>query len=508
MIPQRAVPVAPFYIGAGALEHLRQPGRLHFALVLLQRIQLPQGPTGLKQRCAEARGKLSKRLTLCHRPRRGHTVEIEGWNEMRVHGVGRGRRQVQLPHLLAHIPRDELNGRLHFRNHAFRFFDALHAALTEPFVLGNGADGVDVLLEVPGKEFAVAAYAALQVDKVVGVADGADALRDRLALRGEALVFLASRVHFLLHLRQARCPLWGATWAGLLRLLVGVEQVLVHPLARFFRLGGRSLFGGHGGCDGFAQLMLHMEEVRRVMCPEVVGNIREQPRGFITGRLNHLAVETRKGWRHQLIPRVLIPCWGGVLQHNVVALGVYPHQAQTARQRFIQRHRHLFRRHLVRQTCAFFLAVRHHRFFNVAVDLLLRPIGRADKPIEARELQQQTHQANPTGTNLNTHHVECDDEPMQEGETGNTLEKRHDRGTGIEAVLVRAPRLQRTAGHVQPLGRLTLGDTLGVQLTIPCKQVRAFDARPALVTILIATLLVLDYRCHSYLPYRSLYHVR
>ena len=79
---------------------------------------------------------------------------------MRVHGVGRGRRQVQLPHLLAHIPRDERNGRLHFRNHAFRFFDALHAALTEPFVLGNGADGVDVLLEVPGKEFAVAAYAA------------------------------------------------------------------------------------------------------------------------------------------------------------------------------------------------------------------------------------------------------------------------------------------------------------------------------------------------------------
>src|SRR5882724_12276245 len=85
---------------------------------------------------------------------------------------------------------------------------------------------------------------------------------------------------------------------------------------------------------------------------------------------------------------------------------------------------------------------------------------------------------------------------MQEGETGSTLEKRHDRGTGIEAVLVRAPRLQRTAGHVQPLGRLTLGDPLDVQLTIPRKQGRAFEARPALVTILIATLLVLDYRCH------------
>ena len=56
-----------------------------------------------------------------------------------------------------------------------------------------------------------------------------------------------------------------------------------------------------------------MEEVRRVMCPEVVCNIREQARGFITGRLNHLAVETRKGWRHQHIPRVLIPGWCGML---------------------------------------------------------------------------------------------------------------------------------------------------------------------------------------------------
>jgi hypothetical protein len=91
---------------------------------------------------------------------------------------------------------------------------------------------------------------------------------------------------------------------------------------------------------------------------------------------------------------------------------------------------------------------------------------------------------------------------MQEGETGSTLEKRHDRGTGIEAVLVRAPRLQRTAGHVKPLGRLTLGDTLGVQITIPRKQVSAFEARPALVTSIIATLRVLDDRCHRYLLFQ------
>jgi len=85
--------------------------------------------------------------------------------------------------------------------------------------------------------------------------------------------------------------------------------------------------------------------------------------------------------------------------------GVYPHQAQTARPRFIERHRYLFRRHVLSQPCAFFVAVRHHRFFNMTVDLVLRPIGRADKPIETCELQKQAHQANPAGANLNTHEV-------------------------------------------------------------------------------------------------------
>jgi hypothetical protein len=132
------------------------------------------------------------------------------------------------------------------------------------------------------------------------------------------------------------------------------------------------------------------------------------------------------------------------------------------------------------------LTVRHQRFFTVTVDRLLRPRGRADKPMEARELQQQTPQAHPTGANLTTPHVECDDQPMQEGKTGTTVEKHHNRGTGIEAVLVRAPRLQRTAGHGQPLGRLTLGEALGVPITILPQQRSAFEALPALVAILVA----------------------
>jgi hypothetical protein len=119
---------------------------------------------------------------------------------MGVHGVGRLLRQIQLPHLLAHIPRDKLDGRLHFGYHTLGFLDPIQACLTETFLLGNGTNRIDVLLDIPSDEFAVATHPALQVDKVVRVANGANALGDRLALPGEALVFVASHFHVPLDL--------------------------------------------------------------------------------------------------------------------------------------------------------------------------------------------------------------------------------------------------------------------------------------------------------------------
>jgi hypothetical protein len=89
---------------------------------------------------------------------------------------------------------------------------------------------------------------------------------------------------------------------------------------------------------------------------------------------------------------------------------------------------------------------------------------------------------------------------MQEGEPRHTLEKRHDRGTGIETVVVGPPRLQRAAGHVKPLGCLALGDLLSMPCAVSCPEGSAFEARPALVAIIVATGLCLDYRCQSYLP--------
>ena len=53
--------------------------------------------------------------------------------------------------------------------------------------------------------------------------------------------------------------------------------------------------------------------------------------------------------------------------------------------------------------------------------------------------------------NLDTDHMQRHDQAMQEGGTGNAVKKGHNRGTGIKAVLVQAPRLQGAARYVGTL---------------------------------------------------------
>ena len=64
-------------------------------------------------------------------------------------------------------------------------------------------------------------------------------------------------------------------------------------------LAAARCLSGHRRRDGFAQFMLDMEEVRRVMRPQVMFNIREESRGFITGRLDHLTMQAGQGLLHQ-----------------------------------------------------------------------------------------------------------------------------------------------------------------------------------------------------------------
>ena len=101
-----------------------------------------------------------------------------------MHREGDGLRQVPPIDLLSHIPGDKLDGRLHFRHDPLGFLDPLETSLAELFVLGDGANALHLRADICGDQPAVAPHAALQVDKVIGLANGLDALFDLCALPG------------------------------------------------------------------------------------------------------------------------------------------------------------------------------------------------------------------------------------------------------------------------------------------------------------------------------------
>ena len=79
---------------------------------------------------------------------------------------------------------------------------------------------------------------------------------------------------------------------------------------------------------------------------------------------------------------------------------------------------------------------------------------------------------------------------MQEGETGNAVKKRNDCRTRIEALVVRPPGLQGTAGHVKHFGCLTLTHPLSGELAIAFTLLRPREALPGLLASRIALLRV------------------
>jgi hypothetical protein len=123
----------------------------------------------------------------------------------------------------------------------------------------------DVPLDISGNEFAIAAYSALESDKVVVVANAPETRFDLCPLLTATRVRTPGHCERLLGVFQAQGFLWAmarttlcrrvpcAVWSGLqpFELLPGFGDSLV----------GRPLFGGHGPGDRFDELVLHREQV-------------------------------------------------------------------------------------------------------------------------------------------------------------------------------------------------------------------------------------------------------
>ena len=130
------------------------------------------------------------------------------------------------------------------------FLNALHAALAEPFVLGDHTNLLDVRVDISGNELAVATHTALEIDTMVIVPDATDALANVLALLSEALMLTTGGFECLRGVLQAHRGFGGPARPALFGLVTRVWLVGVHLLELVpgcaERLVCSPLFHGHG----------------------------------------------------------------------------------------------------------------------------------------------------------------------------------------------------------------------------------------------------------------------
>ena len=139
---------------------------------------------------------------------------------------------------------------------------------------------------------------------------------------------------------------------------------------------------------------------------QIVFHIGQQPRRFIAGRLDDPTIELCQSWCHPLIPSCLISGLRQLLQNNEMALRVHRDETKAAGKRFVLGHREVFVGHAIGQAYGFIVVVGHHRLFNVAIDLLLSPIGGRNKAVKACQIEEETGLANAACPDFNADEME------------------------------------------------------------------------------------------------------
>src|SRR6516165_11765332 len=97
--------------------------------------------------------------------------------------------------------------------------------------------------------------------------------------------------------------------------------------------------------------------------------------------------------------------------------------AQATGKRFVLGHREVFWGHVLGQAWGLGLAVGNDRLFNLAVHLLLSPIGGGHKAVKAGQVEKKTHQANAAGPNFDADEMEGNHEAVEERQSRTTLEE-------------------------------------------------------------------------------------
>ncbi len=402
---------------------------------------------------------------------------------MGLHSVGHRRGQGEWTDLLGPITRNQRDGGLQVRHHPLSCFDPLQAGLTATLMRGHTAPGVQLCLDIGRHAPTVAPHAALPINKVSDLGDRTEALGDRRALGPEALALLARAWRVLGELLLACGGLWRVTRPLFCRHVACALTWPLHvrkPLGRLAgRLRRRPLLGGQGAADGLPQRRRHRAEVRRGVRAEVLLHVSQPAWGCSAGRWDALTVATRPGLLPKRLPRVVSAGVGRLLSNDGVALGGRRPQAQAAGTRVLLGQRHGFGGHVLGQTCAFLVALRHARLLPLTVPLGLRPIRGRDQAIQARECAQQTPQAQTTGTHCGTHQGSPEHQTREAGTSRGAGEKGHDGGRFVTTCLLRPPSLQGAARNLPCLGGLPPREPVDWQSARRVEAVSTWGAMPA-----------------------------
>ena len=108
------------------------------------------------------------------------------------------------------------------------------------------------------------------------------------------------------------------------------------PLGVGGRLVSPSRLTGQGQAGGLHGLVLHMEQVGRVMGAEAVFGERDQRLGFVAGDLTHGDRPHLQPLVEALPPSVGVALRGVLLQHEVIGDGLHRHQTDLGMKGFVR----------------------------------------------------------------------------------------------------------------------------------------------------------------------------
>jgi hypothetical protein len=204
------------------------------------------------------------------------------------------------------------------------------------------------------------------------------------------------------------------------------------------------------------ELLLKMEQVRRMVGLQVRAGVLEQPRALVTGRLHDLDGKIAHGGGQLLAPRLAVAPVSILFQQDEARGCFHGHQARLGVEGLILEDGDLFGLHLLAQPLGLLIAEVAQLMFQLGDGLLLKAVGAGHEAVEPAELQKGADRPDATGVHLSDDGLNGQNDATKQVHALGAFEELDrgrrsvDRGLACDLVLESGPR---NADH---LGEVTL----------------------------------------------------